>query len=219
MQQIQEIVQWFRINNYFTTALLNTIFVPIAFIAFGRIVEILDMALLTFFSKLIGQQGAYAFHNYGLYLGTVHHELAHAAVAALTGATIKEITLLPNGNTLGSVTYIPKGNVLFTSLQKTLASTAPVYLGSISLYYLFTCCYAKCGIWWQFIIFGYVVLSIFTHMNMSSVDVKGALSGLPVCMVVMFAVFYFTRFDLINFALNMQCVKSVTEFFEVVSSY
>lgn len=189
------IIAWAGNNTRLVLAILNTLLLPLLFILFGRLIEFLNSLFIGISGKFIGNKMAVGLHNYAFYIGTIHHELAHALMALVTGANVTRITLIPKGNTLGSVQYQPRGNAITKAIQRTLASTAPVYLGTVSIFLLITYILPKCTENWHIIVFWYLVVSIFFHMNLSQVDVKGALSGLPICLLVLGVIFYFTQWN------------------------
>ena len=86
--------------------LVGTVLFPIAILLLGVFMELIAQAVTTVISFFTGVIIAFGIRTYATYIGTVIHELSHAAVAFLTGAKVKKITLIPKGTTLGSVEYV-----------------------------------------------------------------------------------------------------------------
>ena len=80
----------------------------------------------------------------------------------------------------------------------TLASIAPVLCGALSLsviFWIFTSFPLEI---WQIIVLGYLFISIFFHMNMSTQDVKNAWKGIPVTIIIGYFIFLFTDINLLS---------------------
>lgn len=179
-------------------ALINTLLVPVIITVLGLGVQLITRLLITLLSFIIGSEAAYLFGNYITYPGVVHHELAHALWAWMLGARVQRITLRPRGRTLGSVDFIPRGGRVRQSLQMTLSSIAPVLMGMITLYLIGRFLWPACTVLWMRVVVGYLALCIFFHMDLSGQDVRVALSGLPICLILLFAIFAFWRVDLLD---------------------
>ena len=179
-------------------ALLNTILIPVFIFLLGLAITGVNHLITRIIALLLGGRAAGQIRNYFTYPGTVHHELAHALFAALTGARVLRITLRPQGDTLGSVEFIPRGNTLTKSIQMPLASIAPVVCGIGTLALLWMFVFPLCALWWHYVLFGYGFLCVLLHMNMSSQDIKNALRGTPVCMLLLFLVFLFLKVNLLQ---------------------
>ena len=182
-------------DNIYITTLINTLLVPLTIVIFGILVNAVATAITSLIAMLLGGRAAFFIRNRLTYVGTVHHELAHALFAFVTGAEVNKITLRIKGNTLGSVKFTPRGNFVFRGIQKTMAAIAPVVCGSISLYLMWRYAFGYCQVWWQLAIFYYAAISILFHMTMSPADIRSALQGLPVCLVIIYILFYITKWN------------------------
>lgn len=112
--------------------------------------------------------------------GTVLHEFAHATFAFLTGAKVNKIQCFSvKKNTLGYVEYTMRGRKVQMALQSAATSCAPVVAGVAALI-LLAGKFAGTDVLWVKALTGYLMICVFNHMNMSSVDVKGYAKGLPV---------------------------------------
>ena len=171
------------------TALLNTaVMFALLFFA-GLVIHVFKNMIHGLLAVMLGNKAAFIAVNYVTYPGTIHHEISHALLAVVTGARVTGIHLLPRGKTLGSVDMIPRGNFLFQSLQNLLTAIAPVLCGSITLYCMLIYGWPHCLLWWHFALFFYFFISILLHMDLSTADIKVALSGLPVCALIVFVIF------------------------------
>ena len=170
-------------------ALLETIIVFLIILIVGFILNLINNAITGFLSNVIGAGPAFVLRNYLTYVGTIHHELAHALIALITGARIVKITLFPKGATLGSVEMEPRGNIFFRSIQLSLSAIAPVVLGAVSLFVLWSKLLPGLSEIWHYILFWYIFVSILLHMTMSGADYKNFFKGLIPSTLVLFLVF------------------------------
>lgn len=179
------------------TALINTVFILFCILTVGLLMELVQTLLVKFFGNLLGPEKAYTFVNKTTFLGVVHHELSHALFVILTGAKITKMNLFkPDKQTksLGSVEYSTRGMIIVRSIQYTLISVAPTVCGAISSFLIYK--YGFNDVMWRNILFGFILVCIVLHMNMSSQDIKVAIKGVPVCLMITFIVFYWSGFDL-----------------------
>ncbi len=183
---------------WWQAALSNTLLIPVLIVILGFGVHLITQCLLSILGFFIGSEAAYLFGNYLTYPGVVHHELAHALFAWLLGAHIQRINLKPQGQTLGSVNFMPRGGRIRQALQMTLSSIAPVMLGLVSLCLIKHFCFDAETAQWVHILAVYLAVSIFFHMDLSGQDIRVALAGLPVCLLILFVVFAFWRINLIH---------------------
>lgn len=183
-------------NVIFT--LINTLILVMAIPLIGIAIDYLNKIILSFITNIFGIRIAYIFANRVTFIGTVHHELAHALFALITGAKIIKINLFKvQDDTLGSVKFITRGNTLLKSIQLTMSSIAPVILGIISEYLLITKVVSNINNTILLWIIYYIIISILLHMTMSTQDIKNALKGLPVCTVIIYIILYITKFSII----------------------
>lgn len=170
------------------TAFLNTAVIFLFLFLFGLLIHVVKNGIHSLLAAMLGAKAAFIAVNYLTYPGTIHHELAHALLAIVTGARVTGIRLLPRGRTLGSVDMVPRGGVILQSVQNLLSAIAPVLCGCISLYCLFIYGWPLCTCWWQMALFFYLFFSVLLHMDLSAADIRIALSGLPVCAVIIFLI-------------------------------
>lgn len=177
--------------------------------SFGSVcVVLVGAVLLGFFFSYIRQFAARHnplganLINYGTIPGVMHHELSHALLAFLTGAKVQEIKLFQfnhSSGALGYVSYAPRGNVVFQSIQKVLASIAPILCGFIS-----------CSLLWYYVrpmtvdnilasvLFYYFFICIILHMSLSKQDITVMKSGLLVVVILLTIIFYVAQIDLLT---------------------
>ncbi|GEM_PF-830978 len=183
---------------WWKAALINTLLVPLFIAVLGLGIRLICQTLIWLLSLIVRPTAALIFANYLTYPGVVHHELAHALLAWLLGAKVQRITLKPTPGALGSVNFLPRGGRVRQSLQLTLSSIAPVLLGIVTLYLIGRYLWPVCTMIGLRVLVGYLALSIFLHMDLSGQDIRVALNGLPVCLMILFIIFSFWRVDLID---------------------
>lgn len=185
-------------QRYFI-ALVMTILVVVMVIIIGKIIDDIVSCIIRFTVRRFGKTITMLIANRITFLGTVHHELAHAIFAFCTGAKIVEISLFyPKGPTLGNVKYVARGNEIFKSIQHTMSAIAPVICGCITEYLLYTKVLGSCTETWQTVCTVFIMISILMHMTMSNQDIKMAIKGLPWCMVILYVIMYITEFNIRN---------------------
>lgn len=186
-------------ENQVTNAAINTGFILVIIILFGLLIEGIQHLLGKSLARLFGAKFANTFMNRITFIGVMHHELSHALFALLTGAKITAIHLFkPDEQTgsLGSVSYATRGPLVLRAIQSTLASMAPTICGTISVVCI--CKFGFSDVIWKNILFGCLLLCIVIHMNMSTQDIKVALKGLPICLLIVFVIFYYAKIDIIS---------------------
>ena len=52
---------------------------------------------------------------------------------------------------------------------------------------------------WKVLVFGFILLCIVIHMNISKQDLKVALEGFPFCLLLIYLGFYMSNFDLLKY--------------------
>lgn len=190
-------------------ALTNTGVVLLSVVLIGLLINLLQQSIGQALANGFGADFANKFMNRLTFIGVVHHELSHALFAFLTGAKIIKMNLFkPDEKTdsLGSVTYAARGPIILRAIQLTFASIAPVICGFISCFLIYK--YLLFGAVWRWILFGFIMLCIIIHMNLSPQDIKVALMGSPVVIIIMISIFYVTQFDLIGYT----CQEIVSHF-------
>jgi len=190
-------------NNQVIIAISNTAAVILAIICIGLFIHFIQFLINLLFSKLIGQDATYIFLNKITFIGVIHHELSHALLAFITGAKVVKVKLFKydeeNGS-LGQVVFYPRGPFLLRCIQDLFSSIAPTLCGGISIFCLVH--FITYNAIWKYIIFGILIFCIFIHMDMSTQDLKIAAKGIPILIITLFAIFYFTNFSLINYAIE-----------------
>ncbi len=187
-------------NNAYLIPLYNALLIPVLIFGLGLIVEGFGNLLTAVISLFFGGSVAFFVRNRLTFIGTVHHELAHALFATLSGAKVTKIELFHvRGNQLGCVEFYTRGNVVIQALQMTLSSIAPVICGGISLCLLTWVWRYHCIEEWHYILTGYLFISIFFHMNMSTQDIKNAWKGMPLSIVICYLIFLFSKINLFAF--------------------
>lgn len=186
-------------SDQFLYAILNTVLSVIGIICIGLFIEFIQSLIARLLSRLYGVNFANLFLNRLTFIGVMHHELAHALLAFITGAKITEIHLFKpkEDGSLGSVSYAPRGPLVLRCLQITLSSMAPTLLGFVSIFLVFY--FGPFQNIFVNILIGFLLLCIILHMNMSTQDIKVLLKGLWMCMIIAFVVFYYSKFNLFGF--------------------
>lgn len=184
-------------------AAISTAIIIIAVPLVGMLIEFITMEITRGLAKNMGVSTALFIMNGLTFVGTIHHELSHALYALITGAKVTKVEVFkPQGDRLGCVEFLPRGNWFTKALQMTLSGIAPTVQGFITLCLLVLLFIHMPAILWLRILLGYVMFSIFIHMTMSSADIKAAIKGLPIVMVLVFIVCFAANLDLFGLAKN-----------------
>lgn len=170
-------------------AALLTAAAVLSIVLAGLLIRLAGRLILFVLSLAVGRRGAEIAGNYLTFPGTLVHELSHALAALLAGARVTSVSLVPRGNTLGSVRIVPRGGPAARALQRTLSSLAPVFGGGLCLYLLRRFVLPLCSAWWSALLFGYLFVSILLHMDLSVQDLRTAAKGVPLCLLLLFALF------------------------------
>ena len=134
------------------------------------------------------------------FVGTVHHELAHMLVAIITGAKVVNVNLFkPQGGSLGNVSIVPRGPGLLQKFQLAATAVAPMVLGALSEYFLYTRLLTVYISGWQHWLLVYIMISIGLHMTMSLADLKCYVKGIVPLSPILFIVVYIANFSIENF--------------------
>ena len=184
------------LHSYLFIAIMSALLIPVLFILLGKVLDLITLAIASVVSDSLGPELTLFILNNLTFIGTVHHELAHALLAFLTGAKIVRIDLYnPDDHTLGKVEYYTRGGFIIRSLQQTLSSIAPVFCGFLTINILLYVIFPYANAIWQKVILIYLVISVFIHMTLSNQDIKVALMGLPVVLPIIFIIVYINKFD------------------------
>lgn len=187
------------ITNPYVNALISAILVPMIIFSVGFLVEKLSNAITRILARFIGEKAAFFIRNRLTFIGTVHHELSHAFFALISGAKVTKVKLFKlKGQQLGFVEFVPRGNAFSMAIQMTLTSIAPIVCGAASLCLMSWLWRYKCSFPWQYILVGYLFVSVAFHLNMSDQDIKNSLKGIPVIILICFLAFLFTGVSIIG---------------------
>lgn len=185
-------------DNEYLIPFYNALLIPAVIFAVGLLVEWFSNMITSVLAAFLGGRAAFFIRNRLTFPGTVHHELAHAFFAVLSGAKVTKVELFHvRGEQLGCVEFYPRGNAFTKALQMTLASIAPVVCGTGSLCVLFWLWRVQCVELWHNILVGYAGISILFHMNMSTQDIKNAWKGMPFTILLCYGIFYFTKINML----------------------
>ena len=188
-------------DNPILIAIYNTAIVMFLILAVGLLIGGLKLLLTKLLVNVFGANFADFFLNKFTFIGVVHHELSHALFAILTGAKVVEIHLFKiEEDSLGKMVYISRGIFLTRCIQDFLTAIAPTVCGGISIFCMIY--FIPFNAVWQYIVFGFLILCIFIHMEMSIQDIKVGAKGIPILLIIIFCVFYFTKVDLISIVAN-----------------
>lgn len=179
------------------TAMTVSFLFSMAVVILGRFIDYLELAQMKLISKWVGFKWASFVCNRLTFPGIVLHELSHAFFIWVTGGEVTKVRLLAFGNDgkLGYVNFCTRGTKLQISCQMAFGSCAPVLVGMLAEYLLLLVIFTWELPLYSHIILWYMVISIFDHMSMSSVDMKNYLRGMlivyPVMVTVVMAKLYF----------------------------
>lgn len=181
-------------NSQYIIPLYQALLVPAVIFLLGLAVEAVGNVLGALLAAVFGSRMAFFVRNRLTFVGTVHHELAHALFAVISGARVTRVELFRvRGQQLGCVEFYPRGNAFTKAIQITLSAIAPVVCGSVSLCALAWVWQHRCAEPWQYMITGYLMVSILFHMNMSTQDIKNAWKGMPLTILICYLVFLALR--------------------------
>jgi hypothetical protein len=187
-----------EIKQQLIVAGYNTIFVLSIVIILGLLLNAIKMKMLDVCCSAFGKNVGEFLVNRFTFIGVIHHELSHAFFALICGAQVTEISIFRiKGDMLGNVKFIPRGPKMFRDLQMCLAALAPAICGMSTLYLMVYFINMRMALEiWQLILIIYIELSILLHMTLSSVDIKAAIRGMLTTLLIIFSVFFFTKYDL-----------------------
>ena len=184
--------------NYFIICSMITIFSAIGFPLIGNCMDKLVRLMMKGLTKVTNASFAFFIINRFTFIGTIMHELAHAFFAFIFGAKITKISLFDffKSNTLGHVEFVTRGGVIRRNLQLFFSSVAPVLVNTIFMFLLIIN-WTNINVWYFYIIFIYLILSLFIHASMSSQDLKlyrkGSIISIPfIILVSTFVVWMFS---------------------------
>ncbi len=176
-------------------ALFIAVLLPFAVIAVGYLIGLFGEALAAILGMILHPKISNFLVNNVFFPGVMLHELAHAFFAVLTRAEITEIALFKKqGDSLGHVAFRNRGNRFMVMLQNIFASSAPMWIGGLVVYG----CFHWIGILPKNmlalkIVLGYIGVSMFYHMTMSTADIKIYVKGIPLFIPLVFVVVLILR--------------------------
>lgn len=165
--------------------------------------SIILLIILFFISRLSLQRLFHLLHRYInnnnmiyvgisilLFPGTIIHELSHAIMAMILQLKIHDIHIFPewkNGQIkLGSVSYVKKD--VFRSI---LVGVAPLFVGILALWWLYSLGLYNQASPLQFIFINYIVFVISTTMFSSKQDMVDIIYAIPVIILIGGIIFVF----------------------------
>ena len=171
---------------------LAAIIIPFLVIAVGFLIKLFSDVIGQMISLALAPIVSYAIINYAFFPGVMVHELSHAFMAFITGCKVSEVALFKKdeeSGSLGHVTFRNRGNVILVALQNVLSSSAPMFIGGAACFGCFFSIYHLVDYpSWFKLILGYLGVSIFFHMTMSTADIKVYIKGVPLLMALLFII-------------------------------
>lgn len=166
------------------------------FLLIGYLINKLEQLQLNILAKTTGSKIAYFLCNRATFVGTVIHELSHAAFVILTGGRLIKVKLLEvsNNGTLGHVDFALCGPKWKQKCQLSIISCAPVFVGLFLNYILIKLVFFYSLGFWIELMLWYFIISILDHMSMSNVDIKNYLKGMIVVFPMTFCFVLFVQY-------------------------
>ena len=172
-------------------SIVVAVLLPFLVIVVGYILTLVAEASGVVLGIILDPMVSYAVINYAFFPGVMLHELSHALLAVLTGAKVTEVALFKKvDDSLGHVNFYNRGNKLLVALQNIFISSAPMFCGAGIVYGCFKLIsiIPKGTLIWLKIILGYIGISMFFHMTMSTADIKVYIKGVPLFIVIIFII-------------------------------
>ncbi len=175
-------------SNFFLYSLVLAFVVPFLIILVGYAINLLQYGLAELLALFMDPWWVEVFVNYLFFPGVMLHELSHALMALLTGAKLTEVKLFKKeGKSLGHISFTPRGSRIMISIQEVFIASAPMFFGAMIAFASFKLMlFIPWSAWLLKIFAGYVGVSMFFHMTMSTQDVKVFVKGVPIIMVLVF---------------------------------
>ncbi|MBR0132782.1 MAG: M50 family metallopeptidase [Lachnospiraceae bacterium] len=176
-------------ENMFLYSLALAVLVPVLVIVVGYAINLLQLGLAELLALFLDPWWVEIIVNYLFFPGVMLHELSHAFMALITGARLTEVKLFKKeGKSLGHIAFNPRGSKIMISIQEVFISSAPMYFGAMIVFAAFKLVLLIPWSAWLLKIFaGYIGVSMFFHMTMSTQDVKVFVKGIPIIMILVFA--------------------------------
>jgi hypothetical protein len=170
----------------------------------GIIINFISKKISSILSEIIGKHLAYVVMNYVLFVGTIHHELAHAILAFITGAKVEKVELFnPKNGRLGQVSFRLRKGLIIGGIEAVLASSAPITCGIFSLLALRN---LLLSVDMNNIVKGliyYTMVSIVIHMRMSPEDIQIYKKGILIFSIILIILMYAFNINLIYIIRNL----------------
>lgn len=164
---------------------IETIFALVLII--GVIFNYIEKLEIKLLSKIFGNRKATYIVNKATFIGTITHELSHAAVAIILGCKVtrmKLMSLFSKNWELGHVSVITKPNII-GKIKLGLISCAPVFVNT-TLAIIVYIKVLKVTTSVPITLLGwYLIISLINHASMSSVDAKHYVMGVPFILVLL----------------------------------
>ncbi len=141
--------------------------------------------IVFFIYQVLGCVSANLIVNCLTWPGVILHETSHAVAGLLTGAKIQHFSVLPSGDTLGHVTFILRGNYIIRGIQQVCTGIAPAVACPLVAYFLLN---MKIDSGVLSLVRYYMVACCALHCELSGADVKGAVSGIPAVLFVLWLI-------------------------------
>lgn len=151
-------------------------------------IERLEIKLL---SKIFGNRKATCIVNKATFIGTITHELSHAAVAIILGCKVtgmKLLSLFSKNGELGHVSVVTKQNIV-GKIKMSLISCAPVFANTTLAIIVYSKVLKATNSVPLISIAWYMIVSLINHASMSSVDTKHYIKGAPFIIVILSMIF------------------------------
>lgn len=191
MERVQQLISQ---QNIWMRALLLTLAISLALFIVGLLMgKLRHLVIEGALRRLLGAKAAIIVGYYLTFIGTLHHELAHALGYLITGGRVHRISIIPRAQPdgtirLGYVIGSTRGPWLMRAVQDTASATAPLWMGFLSVYLLWRFALPGTAGIGMTIFFYYVIISIILHMELSKEDLKILLHGLLPTLLLLYLV-------------------------------
>ena len=191
MERVQQFISQ---QNIWMRALLLTLAISLALFIVGLLMgKLRHLVIEGALRRLLGAKAAIIVGYYLTFIGTLHHELAHALGYLITGGRVHRISIIPRAQPdgtirLGYVIGSTRGPWLMRAVQDTASATAPLWMGFLIVYLLWRFALPGTAGIGMTIFFYYVIISIILHMELSKEDLKILLHGLLPTLLLLYLV-------------------------------
>ena len=188
---ISVLYNWYNTYNY----LLNPLIIIICTYIMAIVAFFYRRIICRLLSTGVSSKFSNIFDEKIMIVGLLHHELAHAFLAIISGAKLVEFSILPkkidNAFTIGHISLIKRGPLPIRMLQGSLSGFAPLICGEITVYIIFihliqVMAFGKLA---ETIFLVFIAFSITYHMGLSKQDIKSSIFGTPVIYIVLYILY------------------------------